>query len=76
MAAKRIILALFLIGLVSVSACISAKPTSTLQECEQKPSINERDVCYMQNAFSNNELSYCTQIIDANVRNTCINDLP
>jgi hypothetical protein len=74
---SKLILVGFSVLLLLVSAgCLSAKPTATLQECEQKPSISERDLCYKENAFSKKELTFCTQIIDANIRNNCINDFP
>jgi len=76
MAVKESILVLFSVFLLLASGCLSAKPTNLIEECEQKPTANERDLCYKENAFSRNDLSFCTQIIDANARNNCINEFP
>ncbi|HLC80094.1 MAG TPA: hypothetical protein VJG83_06815 [archaeon] len=70
---KNALLIAALLLLLSLSGCF-AKPTNTLDECEAK-NIPERDQCYFDNAIQKNELSFCTQIIDANVRNDCINSI-
>ncbi|HZX20118.1 MAG TPA: hypothetical protein VFF13_03835 [archaeon] len=60
---------------LNFSGCL-AKPTNTLSECENKPNIELRDVCYSENASDTNNLSFCTQIINEQIRNACINSLP
>ncbi|HZX34437.1 MAG TPA: hypothetical protein VFF09_03590 [archaeon] len=61
--------------LLSVSGCF-AKPTNSVAECENQGSAGLRDSCYFQHALSENDLGRCTQIIDANTRNGCINSFP
>ena len=61
--------------ILALSGC-SAKPTNTIQECEEEPLAELRDLCYQERAFSSNDVSYCTQIIDADIRNECINFFP
>jgi len=59
---------------ILLSACLG-KPTNTLEECESKESIEQRDSCYATFALDRNDLSFCTQIIDAETRNNCINSI-
>lgn len=63
-----------MISLFLISGCLS-KPTNTIEECEQK-TLDKRDDCYVGFALSKNELSYCTEIIDAVKKNNCINSFP
>ncbi len=54
------------------SGCL-AKPTNTIQVCEDANSSSLRDQCYFDHALNGGILSDCTQIIDADLRNQCIN---
>ncbi|MEK6958130.1 MAG: hypothetical protein AABW99_04105 [archaeon] len=57
------------------SGCL-AKPTNTIQVCEDANSSALRDQCYFDHALQDNKLGNCTQIIDPDLRNSCINSFP
>ncbi|MFH1391233.1 MAG: hypothetical protein ABIH20_02885 [Candidatus Diapherotrites archaeon] len=69
----KIFIVLILLVVV-FSGCLSAKPTNTIQECEDKV-MEQRDLCYSSFAHNENDLSFCTQIIDNEIRNNCINSV-
>jgi len=64
---------LFAIIIFFFSGCLS-KPTNTIQECEDEIT-EQRDLCYSSFAHNENDLSFCTQIIDNEIRNNCINSV-
>lgn len=65
---------IFVVSLFLFSGCLS-KSSNTIEECEQK-TLGERDDCYSGFSLSENDLSYCTQIIDVSKKNNCINSFP
>jgi len=65
------LISIFLV-IIFVLGC-SAPPSNAIDECENQPNSELRDLCYNTAAITENDLGRCTQISNDEIRNSCIN---